>query len=142
MRQMISGLVAAIAVVTASAAPAMACGWYGCCALCGPQAVRAYVSPATPPYGLQLFGCGSACGWAYERLPDPVQQYYYVNQGPTYTGPGQLRAVSDLSGRRYYGCRTAIGSYRALLSRARYRTRDALSRGAACCAATTDRRID
>ena len=33
-------------------------------------------------------GCGS-CGWGVrERLPDPEQQYYYVNQGPTYTGPG------------------------------------------------------
>ena len=28
--------------------------------------------------------------WAYERLPDPVHQYYYVNQGPTYTGPGNF----------------------------------------------------
>jgi hypothetical protein len=25
-----------------------------------------------------------------ERLPDPEQQYYYVNQGPTYTGPGNI----------------------------------------------------
>ena len=29
-------------------------------------------------------------GWVRERLPDPEQQYYYVNQGPTYTGPGNL----------------------------------------------------
>jgi hypothetical protein len=45
MRQTISGLVAAIAVVAASAA---------------------------------------------ERLPDPVQQYYYADQGPTYDGPGDF----------------------------------------------------
>ena len=42
MRQMISGMVAAIAVVTASAAPALACGFgYAPCAT--PQV---YVSPA------------------------------------------------------------------------------------------------
>ena len=36
-------------------------------------------------------GCNTGCGgWAHERLPDPVQQYYYVNQGPTYTGPGNF----------------------------------------------------
>ena len=85
MRQTISGLVAAIAVMTA--APAYACGgWYG-----GGCAPCAYVSP---------------CGAAYERLPDPeVQyhsaplaqpQYYYVDQGPTYTGPG------DIAPRRVY----------------------------------------
>jgi len=87
MRQTISGLVAAIAVVAASAAPAMACGGglFGSpCSPCG----QAYVSPCAQGY------------WAHERLPDPeqqyhhlshrVQQYYYVNQGPTYTGPGNF----------------------------------------------------
>ena|SRR5437899_6680421 len=98
MRQTISGLVAAIVVVTASAAPTMACGLFGSsCSPCG----RAYVSPCAqayvPTYG--YWGCNSGC-WAHERLPDPVQQYghlshrvqqyYYVNQGPTYTGPGNL----------------------------------------------------
>ena len=93
MRQTISGLVAAIAVVTASAAPAMACGWFGC-SPCGP----AYVNPcvASPVYvsaapAYSYSGCDIGCGgWAYERLPDPVHQYYYVNQGPTYTGPGNF----------------------------------------------------
>ena len=86
MRQMISGLVAAFAVMAASSAPALACGglFEGGCSPCG------YVSP---------------CGAAYERLPDPeVQyhggiappQYYYVEQGPTYTGPG------DFAPRRVY----------------------------------------
>jgi hypothetical protein len=86
MRQTISGLVAAIAVVAASAAPAMACGglFGDSCSPCGPCA-QSYV-PA-PVYS----GCNSGCGgWAHERLPDPVQQYYYVNQGPTYTGPGNF----------------------------------------------------
>ena len=93
MRQTISGLLAAFALVTASAAPAMACGWYGC-SPCGPAYVNpcvaspVYVSPA-PVYSYS--GCGIGCGgWAYERLPDPVHQYYYVNQGPTYSGPGNF----------------------------------------------------
>jgi hypothetical protein len=89
MRQTISGLIAAIAVVTASAAPAMACG--GGLFYVGPCA-QAYV----PSYGYS--GCYGGC-WAYERLPDPARQYhlsyrlpqyYYVNQGPTYTGPGDF----------------------------------------------------
>jgi hypothetical protein len=85
MRQTISGLVAAIAMMTVSAAPAMACG--------GVFGGSCYV-PA-PVYS----ACNSGCGWAHERLPDPERQYgvaapyagpqyYYVNQGPTYTGPG------------------------------------------------------
>jgi hypothetical protein len=83
MRRTISGLVAAIAVVTASAAPALACGGYSPC-----YTPQVYVSPA-PAYGYS--GCNTGCGgWAYERLPDPVHQYYYVNQGPTYTGPGNF----------------------------------------------------
>jgi hypothetical protein len=96
MRQTISGLVAAIAVVTVSAVPALACGGGGLfqssCSPCGqafvsPCAqVEAYVPPA-PVYS----GCDSCGGgWAHERLSDPVQQYYYVNQGPTYTGPGDF----------------------------------------------------
>jgi hypothetical protein len=97
MRQTISGLVAAIAIVAASAAPAMACGWF---APCGGYVVAPFYS-----------GCNFGCGWAFERLPDPVQQYYYVNQGPTYTGPGNFAPYpvyreGSVSGwgtpRRYY----------------------------------------
>jgi hypothetical protein len=94
MRQTISGMVAAVAVMmTAGAAPAMAgsCGgglFQGSCSPCGYAAPCApapvYVAPA-PVYSGCYGGCG---GWARERLPDPVHQYYYVNQGPTYTGPG------------------------------------------------------
>ena len=85
MRQMISGLIAAVGVM--AAAPAMACGYGGCVQ---PQG---YVAPS-----YSYSGCYTGCGWTHERLPDPVlqypappyrlQQYYYVNQGPTYTGPG------------------------------------------------------
>jgi hypothetical protein len=77
MRHMISGLVAAVAVM--AAAPAMACGFNPC----GQPEV--YVAPA-PAYSYS--GCNPCGGWAHERLADPEQQYYYVNQGPTYTGPG------------------------------------------------------
>jgi hypothetical protein len=91
MRQMISGLVAAIAVAAAGATPAMACGWGG--QAYGSPCAQAYV----PTYGYS--DCYSRC-WPHERLPDPeqqyhhvnrgLQQYYYVNQGPTYTGPGNF----------------------------------------------------
>src|ERR1700722_11179513 len=86
MRQTISGLVAVIAVMVASAAPATACGWASPCA-------QTYV----PAYAYG--GCNTGCGgWGYARLPDPVQkyhsaplaqpQYYYAYQGPTFTVPG------------------------------------------------------
>ncbi len=91
MRQSILGFLAAIAVMAASSLPASACG--GCWG-CG------YAGPCAAPYVQPHYGCANACGAAFERLPDPeVQyhsppaappQYYYVNQGPTYTGPGDF----------------------------------------------------
>ena len=80
MRQMISGLVAAAAVMFAATAPAAACGYTTC-------------APVAPVYSGCNTGCGYGYGYgygygAYERLADPATQYYYVNQGPTYTGPG------------------------------------------------------
>jgi hypothetical protein len=100
MRQTISGLVAAIAVITVSAAPAMACGglFGSSCSPCG----QGYVSPCAQSYvpAPVYSGCHTGCGWSHQRLPDPEQQYgsapyagsqyYYVNQGPTYTGPGNF----------------------------------------------------
>jgi hypothetical protein len=85
MRKTISGLVAAFAVVAAGISPAFACD-YGCapCNPCG-----GYFQPYA----------------GYERLANPeVQyhhpvappQYYYVEQGPTFTGPG------DFAPRRVY----------------------------------------
>jgi hypothetical protein len=92
MRQTLTGIAAAIGLATAGVAPAMACG-YGGCSPCG-----AYVSPCAPAYvptytyapayTYGYSGCGNCGGWAYERLAEPTTQYYYVNQGPTYTGPG------------------------------------------------------
>jgi hypothetical protein len=101
MRQTILGLVAAIAVMTAGAAPATACGGglFGSCSPCG----QAYVGPCAEPYVAPLAAyeysdCYAGCGWVPpERLPDPElqyhsspvrHQYYYVNQGPTFSGPG------------------------------------------------------
>lgn len=81
MRTMISKLVAAVALVTAaSAAPAMACG--------GGLFNSGYSSPCG-----QSAGYGAGYGYAgtasYERLPDP-SRYYYVNRGPTFSGPGNF----------------------------------------------------
>src|SRR6201985_177777 len=87
MRQVIKGLLAALAVTTAGVAPAAACGWGGGCCNTG------YVSPCAqtyvPTYSYSYNPCGT-CGtsWGYERLAEPETQYYYVNQGPTYSGPG------------------------------------------------------
>jgi hypothetical protein len=79
MRQIFKGLIAAVAVM--AAAPAMACG-YG-----APCAAPVYAAPVV------AYGCNTCGGWVRERLPDPEQQYYYVNQGPTYTGPGNWAPV-------------------------------------------------
>jgi hypothetical protein len=85
MRITISTWAAAFAVVVASAAaaPAMACGGYSRgCSPCG-----GYVSPCGSGYS---YGYGYT---GYEQLADPTpvtRQYYYVNQGPTYGGPGQF----------------------------------------------------
>src|SRR5262245_59784969 len=107
MRHLISGVVAAVAVM--AAAPAMACGYSSCgyssygyssyaYSPCGysysPCVQPRYVAPvASFDYGYGN-GCGTGCGYGYgygyatARLAEPTTQYYYVNQGPTYTGPG------------------------------------------------------
>ena len=93
MRATISGVIAAAALLAASAAPAMACGWGYPCG--GPAYVPAPIYSGCVPCGGVGYG-----GWGFERLPDPIEQYhrypgplpqyYYVNQGPTYTGPGSF----------------------------------------------------
>ena len=55
MRQMVSGLVAAAAVMTVSAAPASACGGLGLFSSCSPCG-QAYVSP-----------CGYGAGYEYDH---------------------------------------------------------------------------
>jgi len=93
MRQTLTGMVAAIGLMTASAAPAMACGWGGCCSYspCAQTYVPTYTY--TPVYTYSYSGCGTCGGygyggWGFEHLAAPTTQYYAVNQGPTYTGPG------------------------------------------------------
>ncbi len=93
MRQTLTGMVAAIGLMTAGAAPAMACGWGGCCSYspCAQTYVPAYTY--APAYTYSYSGCGTCghygfAGWGFEHLAAPTTQYYYVNQGPTYTGPG------------------------------------------------------
>ena len=127
MRRMKSGLIAVIAVMAAGAAPAMACG-YGSCSPCGWASVckqTAYLPtatfvapttfvPITTSVATIIYaGCGVTCGgWTYLRLAEPTTQYYYVNQGPTYSGPGafapdptyQENAV-PYGGSRYYNRR-------------------------------------
>jgi hypothetical protein len=99
MRHLIKGMVAAFAVMTAGAAPAMACGYSPCASTYyaptytyEPAYTYAptYTYNSTPAYS----GCGgcntAATGWGYEHLAEPSTQYYYVNQGPTYNGPGSF----------------------------------------------------
>jgi len=115
MRKTMTGLAAAVAVLTVSAVPAMACGYSSCASSCGGGLFQAIANPCGGyAYGGYGYGYGSyAGGYSYSnyaRLPSP--QYYYVNQGPTYTGPGafapiptyQERAVSgsDAYSRPYY----------------------------------------
>ena len=115
MRHLISGLVAAVAVM--AAAPAMACGFTPCAAPVYAAPVQAY----------SYSGCNPCGGWAHERLADPeVQyaapqqygsQYYYVNQGPTYTGPGDwaprpvYREGAVYGYRHHYRPRYSHGGY-------------------------------
>ncbi|WP_128926399.1 hypothetical protein [Bradyrhizobium guangxiense] len=109
MRQMISGLVAAAAVMFAATGPAAACGFTTC-------------APVAPVYS----GCNTGCGGygygygygAYERLAEPTTQYYYVNQGPTYTGPGAFapyptyREDAVVAPANYgYGYRATVAPY-------------------------------
>ena len=54
------------------------------------QRLRAAAGLCRAGRGVWLSGCNPCGGWVRERLPDPEQQYYYVNQGPTYTGPGNF----------------------------------------------------
>ena len=101
MRQYLMGLAAAMAVATVSA-PAMAgCG--GCAA-----PVVSYSS------------CANRCGgyggsWGYATMAAPVQyyavqpQYYYVNQGPTYSGPGSWAPVPTYSEGGSYAVRPNYG---------------------------------
>ena len=108
MRNVISKLVVAAALMTASAAPAMACGglYSSGCSPCS----QAYVSSCGVSAG---YGYGGSYGYgggysyggvaAYEVLPDP-SRYYYVNQGPSFSGPGNYAPYPTYQ-------ETALGGY-------------------------------
>ncbi|ETR75604.1 hypothetical protein X566_23235 [Afipia sp. P52-10] len=112
MRHYLMGLAAAALAAVATSTPASAgCGG------CAPYGYSpSYSGCAQPVYS----PCGSwGGGWHYGRLPEQRRyyaaqpQYYYVDRGPTYTGPGlfapapsyQQRAVAGWSGysQGYYG---------------------------------------
>jgi hypothetical protein len=123
MRQTMMGLAVAFAAA-ASAAPASACGYSGC-------NTPSWNYNYSGFYGNYSYPACNACGtsygtpWRYGHLPYPAQpyasapQYYWVNQGPTYTGPGLLapaptyqeRAVSgwDGYGPTSYGTQYSYG---------------------------------
>jgi hypothetical protein len=89
MRHLIKGMIAAFAVMTAGAAPASACGWNPCASsYYAPTYTYEQTYVSTPAYS-GCGGCGTAVtGYGYEHLAEPTTQYYYVNQGPYYNGPG------------------------------------------------------
>jgi hypothetical protein len=113
MRQTITGFFAAIALMFAGAAPATACGYASPCA-----------PIYAPSYSYGYAGCGTCGGggwyggWGYDRLTDPTTQYqsverapqyYYANQGPTFTGPGAFAPYPTYARQpHYYG----YGTYR------------------------------
>jgi hypothetical protein len=94
MRFKVLGLATMIGAMV-SAVPAMAC-YNGC-------GGGLFTSGAT------AYGCGyvaSGCGVTFrEQLPnlDAGPQYYYVNQGPTYTGPGNIAPVPTYQERSVSG---------------------------------------
>jgi hypothetical protein len=119
MRTLVSGLIAAAAALTVSAAPASACGGLGLfssCSPCGGSLFTSSCSPCGASYGscggygggygyggystaytasVAGYGYGGGCGGcaSVEQLPELSPQYYHVNQGPTYTGPGNFAPV-------------------------------------------------
>lgn len=93
MRQTIAGLIAGAALAaTMASAPAQAC------AVADPCSRGGYGY-----HGHSHHGYGASYG-VRERLPDPAgPQYYYVNHGPTYTGPGNFAPVPTYQERAVTG---------------------------------------
>jgi hypothetical protein len=81
-----TAIAAALVTIAAGAAPALACG--------------------VDPCGYGLFTAGGyAEGYSYrEHLPNPEgPRYFYVNQGPTYSGPGMYAPVPTYQERAVTG---------------------------------------
>ena len=110
MRQMVMGL-AIVAAGALAGGSAMACGYAGCEAPASNYNYGGFRGHSEPACG---FGAPcAATPWHYGHLPDSAPyyagawpRYYYVNQGPHYTGPGlfapmptyQERAVGGWAG--------------------------------------------
>jgi hypothetical protein len=119
MRTLISGLVAAAAVMTVSAAPASACGGLGLfssCSPCGGAVLTGSCGGYGGGYGyggystaysanVAGYGYGGGCGGcgSVEQLPELSPQYYHVNQGPAYTGPGNYAPMPTYRENAQYG---------------------------------------
>lgn len=117
MRKHVMGLAAAV-VVAVSATPAAAgCGG------CGPSYgystynYAGYGGGYSSGCGALVSSCGASYGYASYLPQQPVvysaqPQYYYVNQGPTYTGPGMYAPVASYQQRAvggWYGYSTGYG---------------------------------
>ena len=96
MRNTTTAIAAALAVLAAGAAPAMAC--------------EAYASPCGS--GFYTPGAHYEVYESFEHLPVPPEphvagplapRYYYVNQGPTFTGPGMYAPVPTYQERAVTG---------------------------------------
>jgi hypothetical protein len=85
MRHTFAGVATALALLGLGATPAAACGGYGCapCVYAAPCGYGAVYSG----YGYDYVEVARLPTIAVPRWYAPPQ-YYYVNQGPTYTGPG------------------------------------------------------
>ena len=82
----------------AAQAVASPCGGYGGGYGYGGYSTAYTASVAGYGYGGGCGGCGS-----YEQLPELSPQYYHVNQGPTYTGPGNFAPVPTYRENAPYG---------------------------------------
>jgi hypothetical protein len=95
-------LAAAMAVAAVSAPAVAGCG--GCAV-----PVVSYSSCVQPVAFNSCGGWGYAGSWGYATLPQPAKyyavqpQYYYVDQGPTYTGPGMFAPVASYQQRAVAG---------------------------------------
>ncbi|RYE50697.1 MAG: hypothetical protein EOP21_03255 [Hyphomicrobiales bacterium] len=110
MRKHLMGLAAAVAVAV-SAAPAMAgCGGCGGYSSYSNYNYAGYGGGYSAGCGAVVSGCGASYGYpSYSYLPQQAvvyaaqPQYYYVNQGPTYTGPGMYAPVASYQQRAVGG---------------------------------------
>ena len=117
MRQIFVGLIATMAVATVSAAPAMACGGYASgCSPCGAVAV----SPCGWDYQRYIYAPSYDFGAysTYDRLVDTgvrrfpgTPRYFHANQGPTFTGPGEMAPVPVYRERPLVGWSGYYGGY-------------------------------